>query len=366
MSASSEQARRKFHTLDGMRGVAAILVVARHGMQFVAPLDFPNSFLAVDLFFMLSGFVIAAAYDGRLDTGRLTPVRFMLVRFIRLWPLYLLGTLLVSAIVYSKILHGKSDLDLMTFWRALPGQLVMLPSPFTKDLYTVNPVAWSLCFELVINAAYAFFHRWLNTVTLAIITTISVLALISAQHFQPDGISTGWAWSHAGVAFARVGFAFPVGVLLYRYRARLPRLGLPPILVLVLLVAILTAHLPGIYNDTLQMLAIVVVFPFLVTAAVEVEPSSRLVPSFTWLGVTSYAVYTLHYPLLTFFDYGLAKIGLVFSDYSPWSGLVGIVVITLVAWIADRIYDVPLRAWLTERTRGGSTLAAGRREPIAR
>ncbi len=90
-----------------MRGVAAILVVTRHGSQYIAPFVFPNSFLAVDLFFMLSGFVIAAAYDDRLRTGRLNSLRFMLVRYIRLWPLYLFGTLLGAFVLYFKTIHGN-------------------------------------------------------------------------------------------------------------------------------------------------------------------------------------------------------------------------------------------------------------------
>lgn len=357
MTATSEQARRKFHTLDGMRGVAAILVVTRHGAQYVAPLEFPNSFLAVDLFFMLSGFVVASAYDARLASGALTPLRFMLVRFIRLWPLYLLGTLLGAVVLYFKILHGKSDVDMGTFWRVLPGQLVMLPSPGTRDLYTVNLVAWSLFFELFINAAFAAFHRILSTPVLLAVAALSVVGMVAGQQ-TTGSLNNGWLWKDAWVSFARVGFAFPVGVLLFRYHARLPRLGISPSAVLVGLAVVLTTALPEPINDAAQFLTIIVMFPLLVTAAVEVEPAPNIVPVFTWLGVTSYAVYTLHNPILTIFEYGLSKLGIVFSDYSPWSGFAGIAIIALIAWAADRFYDTPMRAWLTARTRPRARPAA--------
>jgi peptidoglycan/LPS O-acetylase OafA/YrhL len=93
--------RRTYHTLDGMRGLAAVFVVARHIDSALEPIVFPDSFIAVDLFFVLSGFVIAAAYDGRLADGTLSPWRFSVQRFIRLWPLYLLATLLGLVILYS-------------------------------------------------------------------------------------------------------------------------------------------------------------------------------------------------------------------------------------------------------------------------
>ena len=364
MSADSEQVRRKFHTLDGMRGVAAILVVTRHGSQYIAPFVFPNSFLAVDLFFMLSGFVIAAAYDDRLRTGRLTPLRFMLVRYIRLWPLYLMGTLLGAFVLYSKTIHGKSGIDLGIFWRAMPTQLMMLPSPGTRDFYTYNLVAWSLFFELFINFVYALVFRRLNTAVLAAVAAASVVVLVYSELNVQYGINNGWLWSDAGVSFARVGFAFSIGVLIYRHRTQLPKLNVPSIGVILLLASVLMIQAPEQCLGLIQIVSIVICFPLLVVAAVEVEPSRRLVPLFTWLGVTSYAVYNLHHPLLTIFEYLMSKASIPIFDYSPWSGFAAIALIMLIAWIADRVYDVPVRAWLTQRTLGKFTSNPGRAKRI--
>ena len=85
--------RRAFHTLDGLRGVAALLVVTRHANLLSANISFPETFLAVDLFFLLSGFVIAFAYDDRLTNPNFEG-RFLVIRLVRLYPLYVLGLFL--------------------------------------------------------------------------------------------------------------------------------------------------------------------------------------------------------------------------------------------------------------------------------
>src|SRR5205085_12699808 len=82
--------RRVFHTLDGLRGIAALAIVLRHCDGFFGADVLPGSYLAVDLFFVLSGFVIAFAYEDRLASG-LSAWRFAWVRVVRLYPLYVLG-----------------------------------------------------------------------------------------------------------------------------------------------------------------------------------------------------------------------------------------------------------------------------------
>ena len=78
----------RFSTLDGLRGVAAIMVLLYHCDQMA-----PRGYLGVDLFFTLSGFVIARAYGDRLASGM--PVgRFVALRLVRLYPMYFVGGLL--------------------------------------------------------------------------------------------------------------------------------------------------------------------------------------------------------------------------------------------------------------------------------
>jgi peptidoglycan/LPS O-acetylase OafA/YrhL len=82
--------RQPFRTLDGIRGIAATIVMTRHLPEMFGRLTFPRCYLAVDLFFVLSGFVIANAYGARLASG-MGLAEFMRIRFIRFFPFYILA-----------------------------------------------------------------------------------------------------------------------------------------------------------------------------------------------------------------------------------------------------------------------------------
>lgn len=102
---TQQTARRTFHGLDALRGVAAVVVVTRHAPAFFGVGLFPNSALGVDLFFVMSGFVIAHAYDERIARG-MTALEFFRIRAIRLYPLYILGTLIGAAVAAATLVTG--------------------------------------------------------------------------------------------------------------------------------------------------------------------------------------------------------------------------------------------------------------------
>ncbi len=141
------QDRRTFHTLDALRGIAALAVVCFHRREG----RFPSAYLAVDLFYVMSGFVLAYAYDSRFAAG-LSWRRFMAQRLIRLWPLYALGVIIT---LVSAVLAGDQKA-----WAQAPLQFLFLPAqpgPDHAPLYPLNLPAWSLMFELAINFVWAVF-----------------------------------------------------------------------------------------------------------------------------------------------------------------------------------------------------------------
>lgn len=73
----------KFASLDAIRGIAAIFVVTRHTGEYFGGYPFFNSFLAVDIFFLLSGFVIAHAYGKKLLSNTISNTDFFKIRLIR-------------------------------------------------------------------------------------------------------------------------------------------------------------------------------------------------------------------------------------------------------------------------------------------
>ena len=106
-TAAAAPGARVFHTLDALRGIAAVGVVVFHMQQAFTPIAAPGGYLAVDLFFMMSGVVLTGhAYEARFRAGMGT-LDFMRARLIRLYPLYLLGTLLGIAVTLAS-LHGRN------------------------------------------------------------------------------------------------------------------------------------------------------------------------------------------------------------------------------------------------------------------
>ncbi len=157
-----------FTTLDALRGAAAVIVVAYHaGTRRV-----PGGYLAVDLFFALSGFVLAHNYGGALNGWR-DAGAFMVRRLIRLYPLYGL------ALAVGFGVHMVATLPAGTFWPSralgtLAANAVFAPAApaflVTWHLYPFNPPAWSLFFELAVNALFAlaapFLRGWRPLLTL--------------------------------------------------------------------------------------------------------------------------------------------------------------------------------------------------------
>jgi peptidoglycan/LPS O-acetylase OafA/YrhL len=114
------ESKRTFVTLDGLRGIAALAIVARHAPVLFNSVSiyvqsdigkptalFFESYLAVDFFVALSGFVLAHAYGQRLRGG-MPASEFMTVRLIRLYPLYLLALTITSVIAIRQMTKGKS------------------------------------------------------------------------------------------------------------------------------------------------------------------------------------------------------------------------------------------------------------------
>ena len=149
---------RTFHTLDALRGVAALAVVLFHAAFFYGMKAPAEGQIAVDLFFVMSGFIIAYRYDRDLRGG-MGLKAFVRVRLVRLYPLYFLGAVLGVLPAVVAVASGDADWFHKGLVEAFPFHILMLPSwfvvPRIEELYPFNYVAWSLALEMLINVAYA-------------------------------------------------------------------------------------------------------------------------------------------------------------------------------------------------------------------
>jgi peptidoglycan/LPS O-acetylase OafA/YrhL len=334
---------RVFHTLDGLRGVAAMFVAMRHTVFFHGVSGY-GGFMAVDLFFVLSGFVIAHAYQERLAAG-LTVERFLALRYLRLWPVYLAGVLLSLLAASLQIRPPTDALTPMQIVQSVPLALAMLPGPFlTTSVYPVEGVAWSLALELIANLAYGLWWRqlrrpWVLAATLA----VSAVALIVSTLCY-GLMDVGYHWENALGGLPRVAVSFFAGVAICRLMETKPwRLRVWPWAPLLMLPLLFWVKLdPIVY----PLICVFVFFPLLIFAAASSEPGPRSARVFAWLGLTSYPLYALHVPVGQL----VARVLPAPLLQTYWGILFGVpymLALLVLCGVLERYYDRPVRRALT-------------------
>jgi peptidoglycan/LPS O-acetylase OafA/YrhL len=323
---------RRFHLLDGLRGIAAIVVVTGHMPKIWLAGEFSHFYLAVDLFFMLSGFVIAFAYEQRLSRG-LTAKAFMLIRYIRLYPLYIFGTVIgiISGIIAYAL--GKGDLSFSDLLISIPTGLLMLPSPIINTdpgLIPLNPPAWSLLFELGMNFCYALFLFRLSTRMIALVVALSAVALI-ATDLHLHSLHTGMTWPTIQYGVARVVFPYCFGILIFRM---MPTSQISSAWAYVLPFSVLLIFMGhGARPEVTELLGVVLAFPVIVAAGAKLDvPKPAL---FRFLGVASYAIYVTSVPMITLISRVLHISAISETSLQPWFGYVVIGGLLALAYLLD-------------------------------
>lgn len=339
--------KRTYLTLDGLRGVAALGVVSLHLAFLLGRVRLPSAYLAVDLFFVMSGFVLAHSYDDRLGAN-LSTASFMRKRLVRLYPLYLLSVLIVAlGILFTLAMGDPTEWT----WRAIAisigTSLAFLPTPpglVGHNLYPLNFPAWSLFLELLVNLLYALVRPWLGGRTLLVTLLVSGILLLGTIMLAGSA-NLGPDWASLALSPPRVIFSFFLGIGIYRAERaeRLPKVRMPAWATLLLLLLIITVPVPPQLRIFYDSLAIFAVLPLLVVAGVQNQPA-RLRHAYTFLGLTSFPVYILHVPLMKYMEAVILRLlGSSLQDYIPIAGF-GLLAVSLpISWIAARYVDLPAR-----------------------
>lgn len=354
---------KRFELLDCLRGVAAMAVVLFHltEVKLEHPLV-PQGYLAVDFFFVLSGFVIANAYQSALANSMETSV-FIWKRVIRLYPLAAAGALFGLGVLLLKFLLFPAKVDslpqillsgglnvllLPTFWGGAASQYILFPG---------NGPLWSLFFELVINVLWALVLVRRHIAELLIVVAISAALLVSRTYiagtenlgFEPATFLGG---------LARVCFGFTIGVLIYRLRdwLRMPTISGGNLILSVGLFAILVFPAATfVPQETYDLFCAIMVLPMIVVVGVSQVGLGKIG---RLAGDLSYPLYALHYPILLLAS-GLYQTKM--SGVNPHALSVATVGLSVgVSWAALKLYDEPLRGFLSSirRHRGISEVVA--------
>lgn len=376
-SASSAFADSKPHyaILDGLRGVAALTVIWYHVFEGFAtsPLDqkFNHGYLAVDFFFILSGFVVGYAYDdrwaGRRAGGGMRMRDFLKRRIVRLHPMVVLGSVLgaVTFLIQGSVQWDGTHIPFGMVMLAMLLGMFLIPAypgaPYevrgNNEMYPLNGPSWSLFFEYIGNILYALVLRRLPTRWLAVVTVVSGVGLAGYAVGGLSGyghLGVGWSmtdWNLPG-GFLRLMFSFSVGLLMSRNFRPWKVRGAFWICSAAVIVLLSLPRIGGEGNMWLnglyEAVCVTCIFPVLVYMGASGRISEGLpMKVCRFLGDISYPVYIIHYPFMYLF-YAWTFTGVPFSTAWPWAVAVFAGSIVL-AYILLKVYDDPLRRWLGSR-----------------
>ena len=383
------QSRPHYHLLDGLRGVAALVVLVYHLFEAIAfaagapEQNLYHGFMAVDFFFILSGFVMGYAYDERWtntpssrtatqEGTTLTFWGFVRRRLIRLHPMVVAGVVMgvvAFCIQGCETWSGEKVATETILWGTLLALFLLPAGPAldirgNTEMFPLNGPHWSLFFEYIGSLLYALLLRRMSTRWLKVWVGVSAFLLISNGLYQGEGfIAYGWSSVPSNMlgGLLRLSFGYPAGLLLARlFRKRRPQPLKGPIFLLCSLALIGLLAMPNLNHGAwssrvylsvwYQVLCLTVFFPAIVWVAARGLASGRKEKVIRFLGRLSYPLYAIHYPLIYLYIDWINK-GLHPFGEAAWTTPVALGVIALALGTFFLLcYDEPVRRFLNRKS----------------
>ena len=384
-SASYADTKPHYNILDGLRGAAALMVVWYHvfeGYAFAEGTNgveggglinvFNHGYMAVDFFFMLSGFVISYAYDDRWN--QMSMGDFFKRRLVRLHPMIVMGAviglttfLLGGGVKWDGSVTPMSGVALAFFLTCLfipawPGAAHEVRG--NGEMFPLNGPSWSLFFEYIGNICYALFIRKLSTKALSWLVAVLGVVYIWFSVGNVSGyesIGVGWTVGDSVNIFGgflRMMFPFSLGMLLARNFKPVRVRGIFWLAIVLLFALFSVPFFPSVggicVNGIFEMCCIMLIFPVIVwlgASGVTTDKASTGVCKF--LGDLSYPLYIVHYPVMYLFYAWLIK-NQLYTVADTWQVVLLVFAVNItLAIVALKLYDEPVRRWLAAKLRIG-------------
>lgn len=279
--------------LDGLRGIAAFAVLGYHLHILIFETSRGTAFLAVDFFFMLSGYVMARTYETRWDVPS-PAARFMTSRLRRLWPTMAVGGAIGATAAFSQ----SPGIDV------LPMLLNLLLIPWFVGIlaFPLNVPAWSILFELAANLAHVLVLRRLRTRSLVAIAALAGLVFVLGGRSQ--GLDVGSRPDNFLLGLPRVLMSYTIGIILWRSWRDQPTIaGSPGFAFLAMPLffgaSMSTANLSWVAN----LLFITIACPMIVAGGLRFPVNSRWSPLLRVAGAMSFPLYAVHVPAMVLVKY---------------------------------------------------------------
>lgn len=379
--------KQKFEILDGLRGIAAISVMFMHFLQELSSTILQGAYLSVDMFFMLSGFILSYSYGERLrqDAWR---GEYLKRRIIRLYPMIFIGFAIGFASLIVMQVNSSARFSLGNLAAATGQNFFLvpylgrfsvsgfvgaanhsLPSVNDPGVFPLNPPAWSLFFELfasvILIAAIKMTARNLSRWAYVCLVAFLVYGFLASLDNAKLAImmNQGWAADNFIGGFFRVGYGFLLGIAIGKmYDSDLPAkphwfiAGLVKndymLFVVFLLVVAFPSSIKGMYSVAILLF----VAPALVYRGAMLAPSGKTIARLSaFLGWISYPLYCVHYP-----------IGRLVFAYAPQAdihvvrtAMIAAFLSIVSAAILAKFVEEPIRSYLGKRMFGNHRAATG-------
>ena len=384
-SASYADTKPHYHILDGLRGAAALMVVWYHvfeGYAFAEGTNgveggglinvFNHGYMAVDFFFMLSGFVISYAYDDRWS--KMSMGDFFKRRLVRLHPMIVMGAiiglttfLLGGGMKWDGSVTPMSGVALAFFLTCLfipawPGAMHEVRG--NGEMFPLNGPSWSLFFEYIGNICYALFIRRLSTKALSWLVAVLGVVYIWFSVGNVSGyesIGVGWTvGDNVNIfgGFLRMMFPFSLGMLLARNFKPVRVRGVFWLAIILLFALFSVPFFPSVggicVNGIFEMCCIMLIFPVIVWLGASGMTTDKVSTGVCrFLGDLSYPLYIVHYPVMYLFYAWLIK-NQLYTVADTWQVVLLVFAVNItLAIVALKLYDEPVRRWLATKLRIG-------------
>lgn len=302
-----DSSKQRYYVLDGLRGIAAIIITLYHFFMHTELALFPQGFVAVDLFFCLSGFVISHAYQEKILARQLNFKGLVKLRLIRLYPMYLVGILAGAALLLALMLNDLSRVSFSTLGLMTGFNLLFLPyfpsvpvnygAISNLEAFPLNTPFWSLPFEMLLSILLFFLVK-LPRNDQRVFMGFAVFAFLVA------GGPSGGTQPTFFLGFGRALLPFLIGMTLYKHRdvitAKLPRMSFTPVLLLTIIGFGPFLTLAPFHSLLFYYAFTLIISPLLLCLGFNchVEHSEKLKRCNEYLGQLSYPLYCIHFVIL--------------------------------------------------------------------
>ncbi|MGB0722493.1 MAG: acyltransferase family protein [Gammaproteobacteria bacterium] len=359
--------------LDVSRGLAALSVVLWHWQHFafsagqlplgfdrqtqplypVLKLFYEHGDMAVDYFFILSGFIFHWLYGASVAAGTMTVGRFFAQRFSRLYPLHLLTLVLVAVLQDGyRTREGEPFVNLANEPYQFLLHLFFASNWWPGERFSFNLPVWSVSVEVLLYAAFFMVAlargggwRWGLVISL-----VAFLAYQVSGAFVARGMALffmGGVVFHFTVAVTNRGARWAMGVFA----------GASAAWVIVLVSTYVSNPIDGLSASGVPMYRLVpaftgyILFPATICAIALLDVSrGGSLGAVSWIGDITYATYLIHFPLQLAFAFAVS-FGLLAPRFwlEPVYLVLFFALLVPAAWLTYRYFEMPAQRWLRQR-----------------